>query len=116
MQASLHCDLVSYRDGLVPTGCLFLLATPKFPYVPKSRKKTRVLNWPPSEMTKFRTCHPQKMAESLILVSLGWQVLDSAIVWGWQVLDLVISEDSVFLDSGTYGNFGDGKKDQTPCT
>ena len=45
------------------TGCLILLATPKFPYVPDSRKN-RVLNWAHSEMTKSRTYHPQKMTES----------------------------------------------------
>ena len=27
-------------------------------------KKNRVLNWPPSEMTISRACHPKKMAES----------------------------------------------------
>ena len=81
-----------------------------FPYVPESL----VLNWPPSEITKSRTCHhqktaesrpcnPPKMAESPNLVSLGvassglshfrgWQVQDSVFfwilehseIWGWQ--------------------------------
>ena len=43
------------------TGCTILLATPKFPYVPESRN---VLNWAPFEITKSRTCHPQKLTES----------------------------------------------------
>ena len=78
------------------------------------QKKNRVLNWPPSEMTKSRTCHPKKMAESPALVTLGvassglchflgmashglchfrgWPVQDSVFfwilahreIWGWQ--------------------------------
>ena len=45
-------------NKILCTGCLILLATPKFPYVPDSRK-SRVLNWPHSEMTKSRTCPPK---------------------------------------------------------
>ena len=95
-----------------PTFCPLLLATPQFPYVPESR--IRVLNWPPLEMTKSRTCHPHKMAESPTLMSLwvassglchflrvaspgpshfrGWPFQDSVFfwilahweIWGWQ--------------------------------
>ena len=41
------------------TGWLILLATPKFPYVPESRKN-RVLNWSPSEMAKVLDFPPPK--------------------------------------------------------
>ena len=69
-QKSLNISNEEERKFL-STGCsrfcstvwLILLATPKFPYVPESRKNG-VLDGPPSEMTKSRTCHPQKMAES----------------------------------------------------
>ena len=54
--------LQSWYSQLLSTGCLILLATPKFPYLPESRKN-RVINWPPFEMTKSRTCHPQKITK-----------------------------------------------------
>ena len=95
---SQHLILNPYRvfdPSCHPQISLILLATPKFPYVPETRKK--VLNWLPSEITKLRTYHPPKMAESPIPVSLGWQVLDFAFFWGWQVLALVISEDGQFM-------------------
>ena len=63
------------------------LPPPNFPMC-QNPEKNRVLNWPPSEMTKSRTCHPKKMEESPILVTLG---------------------------VASSGKFGSGKKDQPPC-
>ena len=82
-------------------------------------EKYRVLNWPPSEITKSRTCHPPKMAESPTLVSLGVASSGHCHFWGWQVLDLVFSRGGQFRTffSGFWhiGKFWGGKKDQTPC-
>ena len=44
--------------------------------------KNKVLNWPPSEMIKSRTCHPKKMAEFPTLLSLRVAILDSGIFGG----------------------------------
>ena len=76
---------------------------PQISLCARIQKKTRVLNWPPSEMTKSRICHPKQMAESPTLVTLGvassglchfrgWPVQDSVFfwilahreIWGWQ--------------------------------
>ena len=46
---------------------------PKISLCARIQKKNRVLNWPPSEMTKSRTCHPKKMAESPTVMTLGME-------------------------------------------
>ena len=73
-----------YTAAIPCTRCLIILATPKFPYVPESRKN-RVPNCPPQEMAESRTCHPQKMAESATLVSLGVASPRLCHFWGWPV-------------------------------
>ena len=51
------------RDpGNYCTRWLILLAMLKFPF--RNPEKPRILNWPPSEITKSRTCHPPKMVKS----------------------------------------------------
>ena len=50
-------------DSRLHTGWPAILATPLFPHVPEWIK-FRVMNWPPSEMTESKTCHPQKLAQS----------------------------------------------------
>ena len=59
-------------------GCLNILATPKFRRLPKNY---RVLNWPPSEMTKSKMCRPPPQKK---MIEFGF-------AWGLQVLHLVIS-------------------------
>ena len=91
---------------------------PNFPYVLESRKN-RVLNWPPSEMTKSRTCHLKKWQSPELATLKLTRVGDSAIFWGWQVMDIVISEGGQFralFFSGFWhiGKIGGGKKDQPP--
>ena len=48
----------------------------------------KVLNLPPPEMNKSRTCHSQKMAESRNLVSLRVASSRLCLFGGWQVRDL----------------------------
>ena len=58
------------------TGCLILLANPKFLYVPESRKK---------QSPELAT---PKIWQSPGLPPLNSPQLETAIFWGWQVLDL----------------------------
>ena len=94
---------------------------PIFPMC-QNLEKNRVLIWPPSEMTKSRTCHPKIGQSPELTTPKLTRVGDSAIVLGRQVMDLVISEAGqfrtlFFSSSGFWdiGNIGGGKKDQPPC-
>ena len=69
------------------TGCLNLLATPKFPYVLESRKKhsPKIATLKKLRSPGLATPKLTRVGDSAIL--WGWQVLDSAIFWGWPVQD-----------------------------
>ena len=89
------------------------------PIIPMCKNPEKVLNWPPSEMTKSRTCHPKKWQSPELATLKLTRVGDSAIFWGWQVMDIVISEGGQFRTlffSGLWhiGKIGGGKKDQPP--
>ena len=108
-----------YTRLLHYTTTLHYYTTPKFPYVPESRKKTESWTGHPQKMAESRTYHPQKMAESPTVVSLGvacyglghfWRVASPGFSHfrGWPV------QDSVFFGIWNIEKFGGGKKDQTP--
>ena len=89
------------------------------PIIPMCQNPEKVLNWPPPEMTKSRTCHPKKLQSPELATLKLTRVGDSAIFWGWQVMDIVISEGGQFRTlffSGFWhiGTIGGGKKDQPP--
>ena len=87
-------------------------------------EKNTVLNWPPSEKTKSRTCHPQKcprMSQTLVILGVAssrlYHFLWVASPWlshfrGWPFQNSVV----FFYGFWHIGKFGGGKKDESPCT
>jgi hypothetical protein len=51
-ESTLQYSRLLYRVVYCATGWTTILATPYFLYVPEWIKNNRVLNWPPSEMTR----------------------------------------------------------------
>ena len=95
------------------TGCLILLATPKFPYGPKSRKK--------KQSPELAT--PKKWQSPGLATPKFTRIGDCAIFGGgksWTILGHFLGVASsrlcfFFFGFCHMGKFGGGKKDQTPC-
>ena len=99
-------------------GVPLFLPPPYFPMC-QNRRKNRVRNWPPSEMTESRTCHPQKMAESRTLVSLGVASCGLCHFLGdgkfWTLSFQRVASSGLCFFSILTGKLGGGKNSGTPC-
>ena len=98
---------------------MILLAIPKFPYVPESRKKKspelatlwndKVHDLPPPKNGRVQTLPPLKSPQLATLPFFGG---DKSWTLSFQ---RVASSGPVFSGFWHIGTFGGGKKDQPPC-
>ena len=106
------------------TGWPAFLATPLFPYVPEWRKNNRVLNWPPSEMTRVQNLPPPKIGRVKNLEFRGGKFWTLPFFEGGKFCTRLLYSFKGVASSGLccfspfwhIGKLGGGKNSGTPCS